>query len=78
MPSTLNPTSPTQPTAPAGISGGNWNCEVHDLGTGGYEGTVYVRTLGGRFLYSTTLQGNSVSQLLLDLAAIGQGSGQFQ
>ena len=52
------------------INGGNWNCEVHPI-AGGFEGTVYVRTLSGGLLYSRTLTGDAVEPLLLALSAIG-------
>ena len=75
MPNTLNPHSPTEPTAPTGINGAYWNCEVH-AAAGGYEGTVTVRDNVGKVKYVVTLQGDSVSRLLLELSAIGRGGGQ--
>jgi hypothetical protein len=74
----LSPNIGGQPTAPTGINSDYWNCEVHALGTGGYEGTVYMRSYNGQFLGSQTLRGESVSQLLLELSAIGRSGGQFQ
>jgi hypothetical protein len=81
MPGPLNPTTGAEPTVPTGINGGYWNCEVvaAPLGSGvPYVGTVYVRTYTGIFLYSVTITGSSVSQMLLELSAIGRGGGQMR
>jgi hypothetical protein len=37
-----------------------------------------MRSYNGQFLGSQTLRGESVSQLLLELSAIGRSGGQFQ
>jgi hypothetical protein len=41
-------------------------------------GINYMRSYNGQFLGSQTLRGESVSQLLLELSAIGRSGGQFQ